>query len=311
MALGAGATFAGTVKAAAHAAAPSFGMGIDAQSTASAVALDAGVAGGVAGLAGGQVLARLNGMAASPAISGNHDGVIFIPVTGDTLALIKLFVNLGRIAVKDDPQVAEAATVRLQGQLVAVEVIMTVGAEAAFGVTAGAQSLVGTGRQGVGDVEVTGMHVVQAAAEGAEFAILAAGAVAVVTGGSSLTFPLTTFVGEFLVAGHAVHYAGFGHGAMVQGPGGAVGLFTGVSDNVHKAVAVATDTGGRVRGYLLQAFTMAGGAVHAPHIGEVTIMVEGHGAELCNGNGEPPQGNTCSKHECDVGNAVHGFSSFA
>jgi len=301
---GACSALAGALQPTAHTI-PPLGMGPDAQTGAGAVALDTGIARGMAGLAGGQILPGLDGMTACPTICGDNDGVILSPVAGSALGFIKCFVNLRGVTVEDNREITPAAPVGFQGQLVAVKIVVTVPAEAFFRMAAAAQPGIGAGGQRVSDVKIRCMDVVQVAAERSEFTVLAGRGMALVACRRLRIPALPGLVNVVLVAVHAISDVAFGVSAVVQSPSRVVGFFAGIGYPVYEAFFVAVQAGPGRRCDPLQIFPVAEVAGETQDLG-VQVMVECNGLILCNSYGQPCQNHTCNEHEYDAPQLFHG-----
>lgn len=143
---------------------PVLGVGIHAQTGTGAVAFQADIPFRMAGLAGGQVFARLTGMLAVPLV-GKQKWLVFrdvgVFVTGYALAVGER--GMSRTAAAD-ADIAETESVGNDRQIGVVELVVAFHAELVL-MAARAQLLVGPRRDRVRDMEIAAVHVEHAVAE--------------------------------------------------------------------------------------------------------------------------------------------------
>jgi len=229
---------------------PVLRMRVDPQAGCCAVTLEADIPFGVAGLAGGQVLARLARVAAGPRVRRQ-----------DRVGMAGLAAILGerRMRGPRDTQVAPSATVGQNSQIRRRETVVAVEAEVLL-VAAGAQLGVGACRDRVGYLKIAAMHIDHVVAELAHLV------------GAPRDMTLQAIA--LLVAGCTVISAALGKGAMVKGPYRTVGREPREFDGIDKILVVALQAHRELGSDGPGSFDVTGRAGRTFHVSQMCGVVE-------------------------------------
>jgi len=214
-------------------------VGVDAAGTAyGAVALDAGVATGMTGLAGIETAPGLPGMVLAPDVHARRDSAVEVTVVATTQGTLAPVIGVDRLdfavdSQVEDPSVGRAGCPAAPASITAEPAVAGI-ARGRF-VASGAKPRIGSGEQRVADPEIAAMNIDQATAE---FAHLH---------GWPLDMAVQAEV--LLMAVAAVDLPVFSEGTVGETPEGAVGVAQGGQPDLFGELLIVALPAGPALGY--------------------------------------------------------------